>query len=116
MVDCRAFARFNAEFAFTVTPDDCGDKDDGDNQDIEDNGDNKDIHGYNRPDRKLPTPTTLTDIQCLIATPTVCGFSFREKAWLHLFVDNLSPVVWDNDAFPRLVLPTRHKKIGRAHV
>ncbi|CAI6089261.1 unnamed protein product [Clonostachys chloroleuca] len=129
MVDPHSFQRFSG-FTFNVTPDDENDNDDGrdddddDSDDYDDHDDNnsdeeivsRDLSGNIRSNRTPQEPPTLTDNQVLIATSTICGFSFREKQWLHLFVDYLSPVTWDNDAFPRLVLPPRNKELVEALV
>jgi len=46
----------------------------------------------------------------------VYGFSFTAKRWGELQVSSLRPVVFDDDAFDRLVLPTEKKKLINALV
>ncbi|RHZ57982.1 ATP-binding protein [Aspergillus thermomutatus] len=47
----------------------------------------------------------LTDDQRLLATPTVRGYSLKEKRWLEFNLDSVKEIVWDSQAFDSLVLP-----------
>lgn len=48
--------------------------------------------------------------------PTVPGFSFPSKRWGEILVSNIEPVVFDENAFTRLVLPEAKKKLVKALV
>lgn len=47
----------------------------------------------------------LTDEQRLLATPTLRGYSLKEKRWLEFNLDSVKEIVWDSQAFDSLVLP-----------
>lgn len=47
----------------------------------------------------------LTDDQRLIATPTVRGYSLKDKRWLEFFIDGVKDITWNSQAFDSLVLP-----------
>ncbi|KAF4784834.1 AAA family ATPase [Colletotrichum scovillei] len=59
---------------------------------------------------------TLTDEQCLLASPMVRGFSFTEKKFLDFFVDKISPIEWNTQCFEQLVLPDSQKELVQALV
>eukprot|EP01027_Heterolobosea_sp_BB2_P003545 GEZU01005360.1.p1 GENE.GEZU01005360.1~~GEZU01005360.1.p1 ORF type:complete len:735 (+),score=308.55 GEZU01005360.1:187-2391(+) len=46
-----------------------------------------------------------------LCVPTVFGFSFTSKKWGEIIVDNLSDIVFDDNAFNRLVLEPEKKKL-----
>eukprot|EP01088_Endostelium_zonatum_P007773 TRINITY_DN2018_c0_g1_i1.p1 TRINITY_DN2018_c0_g1~~TRINITY_DN2018_c0_g1_i1.p1 ORF type:complete len:829 (+),score=180.08 TRINITY_DN2018_c0_g1_i1:70-2487(+) len=58
----------------------------------------------------------LTDDMLYRTWPTVGGFSFSAKAWGEIFVSNLSDIVFDDDAYGRLVLPEDKKQLIKAFV
>ncbi|KAJ7651008.1 AAA family ATPase [Roridomyces roridus] len=58
----------------------------------------------------------LTDRETLLATNVLRGFSFTEKRWFLLFIDNYSEIVWNEASFDRLVLPEGSKTLIRALV
>ncbi|TPX13408.1 uncharacterized protein E0L32_006138 [Thyridium curvatum] len=58
----------------------------------------------------------LTDEQCLLASPTVRGFSFTEKRFLEFFIDRLSDIEWNTACFEQLVLPDSQKELVQALV
>ncbi|KAJ7650899.1 P-loop containing nucleoside triphosphate hydrolase protein [Roridomyces roridus] len=58
----------------------------------------------------------LTDQETLLATNVLRGFSFTEKRWFLLFIDNYSEIVWNEASFDRLVLPEGSKTLIRALV
>ncbi|KAG9553061.1 P-loop containing nucleoside triphosphate hydrolase protein, partial [Aureobasidium melanogenum] len=58
----------------------------------------------------------LTDEQCLLASALVHGFSFTHKKWIDMFIDELSPVEWNEQCFDQLVLAPRQKKLVQALV
>lgn len=53
----------------------------------------------------------LSDDDLLLTPTVVYGFSFQDKMWLELNVEQISPVVWDEDAFANLVLPGDRKQL-----
>ncbi|KAJ8117091.1 hypothetical protein ONZ43_g4293 [Nemania bipapillata] len=48
--------------------------------------------------------------------PTMKGYSLKRKKWLDLWVDNMSEVVWNKDAFESLVVDRKTKRLIRALV
>lgn len=65
---------------------------------------------------KKQTFKPLTDIQCLLASALVHGFSFTHKKWIDMFIDELSPVEWNEQCFDQLVLAPQQKKLVQALV
>ncbi|KAL5594336.1 hypothetical protein BROUX41_001276 [Berkeleyomyces rouxiae] len=58
----------------------------------------------------------FSDIDYLIASPVVLGFSFSEKLWLELAVSHIGEIKWNEDAYDSLVLAPKTKNIVRALV
>ncbi|KAJ6537188.1 hypothetical protein B0H19DRAFT_1270842 [Mycena capillaripes] len=58
----------------------------------------------------------LTDEETLLATNVLRGFSFAEKKWFQLFIDNFSEISWNEASFDRLALPETSKTLIRALV
>lgn len=58
----------------------------------------------------------LTDEQCLLAHFLVSGFALGEKKWVDFYIDNLTPIQWNSDAFDQLVLPASQKSLVKALV
>ncbi|KAJ7512900.1 AAA family ATPase [Mycena galericulata] len=58
----------------------------------------------------------LTDEETLLATNVLRGFSFADKKWFLLFIDNFSEIDWNKASFDRLVLPEASKTLIRALV
>ncbi|KAF7349249.1 AAA family ATPase [Mycena sanguinolenta] len=58
----------------------------------------------------------LTEEETLLATNVLRGFSFSEKKWFLLFIENYSDIVWNEASFDRLVLPETSKTLIRALV
>ena len=59
---------------------------------------------------------TVPEDELVLCTPTVFGYAFTEKAWVQMTVDGLSPIVWDTEAFNKLVLPDDTKKLVKSLV
>lgn len=59
---------------------------------------------------------SLTDEQCLMATPWMKGFDLKSKEWCELRVDDLKEMVWNDEAFDKLVLPGGEKELAWAFV
>lgn len=58
----------------------------------------------------------LTDEQCMMATPWLKGFDLKTKDWCELRVDDLKPMVWNDEAFDKLVLPGGEKDLAWSFV
>ncbi|EEU43461.1 uncharacterized protein NECHADRAFT_45060 [Fusarium vanettenii 77-13-4] len=54
----------------------------------------------------------LSDYQCLLANPWVKGLDLKTKEWAQFFVDDLSPIAWNDEAFTNLVLPGSVKQLA----
>ncbi|KAK4245454.1 Fidgetin-like protein 1 [Corynascus novoguineensis] len=70
-----------------------------------------------RPQRiDITTTTELSETDIMLLPPGIHGFFLKEKKWVHLHINNISPVTWNKEAFDRLVLPPRIKNMVRALV
>lgn len=54
---------------------------------------------------------TLNDEQRLLATPTLRGYSLKDKEWLELYLEGVRDIVWDSRAFDSLVLPAEQHRL-----
>jgi ATPase family associated with various cellular activities (AAA) len=54
--------------------------------------------------------------ELMLCSPTVFGYAFTEKAWAQMTVDGISPIVWDTEAYEKLVLPEDTKKLVKSLV
>ncbi|KAK6005007.1 hypothetical protein QM012_007786 [Aureobasidium pullulans] len=135
VIDCLTHHRLNPDLAKSVssfddeaiilargTPEDNSDDDSDDDSYNSYNSDSdSDDDSTKRLDTEL-MPTTnksfkpLTDEQCLLASALVHGFSFTHKKWIDMFIDELSPVEWNEQCFDQLVLAPRQKKLVQALV
>jgi hypothetical protein len=68
------------------------------------------------PAERLEDQTPLSDEQCLMATPWMKGFDLKSKHWCELRVDDLHDMVWNDEAFSKLVLPGGEKDLAWAFV
>ncbi|KAG9690199.1 P-loop containing nucleoside triphosphate hydrolase protein, partial [Aureobasidium melanogenum] len=136
VIDCLTHHRLNSDLAKSVSPfedeaiilardtsygDDDDSDDDSYNSYDSDNYDSDDDESPKRLDAELmPTAQKsfkpLTDEQCLLASALVHGFSFTHKKWIDMFIDELSPVQWNEQCFDQLVLAPRQKKLVQALV
>ena len=55
--------------------------------------------------------TSLTTDQLLLCSPSLYGYSLKNKKWLQFFVDNVTEIQWNEGAFESLVLPQDHKEL-----
>lgn len=62
-------------------------------------------------DDESTQPAPLTTEQKLICTPLLRGYSLKNKMWLNFFVNCVEDIVWQKDAFDRLVLPKNQKEL-----
>ncbi|KAE8161541.1 P-loop containing nucleoside triphosphate hydrolase protein [Aspergillus tamarii] len=53
----------------------------------------------------------LNDEQRLLATPTLRGYSLKDKEWLELYLEGVRDIVWDSRAFDSLVLPAEQHRL-----
>ena len=70
-----------------------------------DTGDSTDAKPKRRP---------LTEKELLLAVPFVRGYAMKAKTWFQLFVDQISPIKFNENAFQSLVLDDGHKKLIKA--
>jgi hypothetical protein len=54
---------------------------------------------------------SLTDLQCLISTPSLRGYSLKDKKWLNFYIDSVKEITWNEDAFASLVAPPDQKEL-----
>ncbi|RDW64256.1 ATPase-3 [Coleophoma crateriformis] len=47
----------------------------------------------------------------LFVSPMLKGFSLKNKLWLNFFVDDITPVVWNDEAYGHLVYPEEQKDL-----
>ncbi|RPD60635.1 P-loop containing nucleoside triphosphate hydrolase protein [Lentinus tigrinus ALCF2SS1-6] len=59
---------------------------------------------------------SLTDEELMLASPIVYGFSLSDKIWLEFNVENIKPIVWNDEAFQGLVLAADRKNLLRSLV
>ncbi|KAK2617020.1 hypothetical protein QQS21_000111 [Conoideocrella luteorostrata] len=65
---------------------------------------------------KLAMPAVLTDEQLMLCNSHVAGYSLKDKVWGDLAIRHMKEVVWNDDAFPSLILPQGHKGLILAFV
>lgn len=53
----------------------------------------------------------LTPYYQMLARSRTRGYSLKRKEWLEFFVDQVGEIVWNNDAFDKLVLPDDQKEL-----
>lgn len=44
-------------------------------------------------------------------SPTLEGFALKNKLWLNFYVDDIKPVVWNDEAYGHLVYPEEQKDL-----
>ncbi|KAF5976068.1 Fidgetin 1 [Fusarium coicis] len=96
-----------------------GDEDD-DSEDSDTPQEDTPVEGNAEMTVKAPKHTTgrsenlepLTDDMCLVATPWLKGFDLKTKDWAQFYIDDLTPVVWNDAAFNHLVLPGTEKQLA----
>jgi ATPase family associated with various cellular activities (AAA) len=52
---------------------------------------------------------TVQDEELVICAPTFYGFAFSYKLFVQIPVDNVSEIVWNNEAYDKLALPKKDK-------
>ena len=68
------------------------------------------------PQNETKTARKVKDEELWRTYPFVWGFSMAAKMWGRLAVDDITPINWRDDAFEKLVLPEREKKLVRSVV
>lgn len=58
-----------------------------------------------------PLVPELTDEQLLLCNTHVQGYTLKFKQWASFDVNNVTNVTWNDDAFPKLMLPTGYKNL-----
>ena len=53
----------------------------------------------------------LTESQLLICCNSVRAYSLKDKKWLSMYMDSLEEIVWNDGAFPSLVMPANTKDL-----
>ncbi|KAI8952755.1 P-loop containing nucleoside triphosphate hydrolase protein [Xylaria longipes] len=71
---------------------------------------------YDNEEQDIYDPTVgrhrpLTEEQLLLCTPVIRGYALRPKLWLEFFVDSVSEIVFNENAFDSLVLPENNKSL-----
>ncbi|KAL8686930.1 MAG: hypothetical protein Q9218_006760 [Villophora microphyllina] len=56
-------------------------------------------------------PASLSEDDLLLCTGTVLGFSFSTKAWAAFAITPLRPVVWNEEAFKKLVIGPKQRTL-----
>ncbi|KAK8152426.1 P-loop containing nucleoside triphosphate hydrolase protein [Phyllosticta citribraziliensis] len=122
IVDCSSFRQHDghsprlAPLDEPITPhnsiapvsyDEDSDNDDSDNDYDEDN--------YTPPARPQ-RPAHSDEEHYALCSPTVNGFCLKAKDWVELQVENIHDIVWNTNAFDRLVLPHDYKRLVWAFV
>ncbi|KAJ4287099.1 hypothetical protein N0V88_007721 [Collariella sp. IMI 366227] len=60
---------------------------------------------------KSPAPTILTNVQLLLCSPTLRGYSLKLKLWGVFSVSGVSPISFNETAFPNLMVPPSYKDL-----
>ncbi|TVY73501.1 putative 26S proteasome regulatory subunit-like protein [Lachnellula suecica] len=47
----------------------------------------------------------------VFVSPFLLGFALKNKQWLHFYVDDIKPVVWNDEAYGHLVYPEEQKDL-----
>ena len=63
-----------------------------------------------------PKRRKLSEKELLLAVPYVRGYAIKAKTWFWLYVDQISPIKFNENAFESLVLDAGHKKLIKACV
>ncbi|KAK0619674.1 hypothetical protein B0T14DRAFT_519665 [Immersiella caudata] len=71
---------------------------------------------YEKKDFEQNSTLTLSSQQRMLCTPVLKGFCLTSKEWSEFYVDGVSEIEWNEDAFGRLVLAQGYKEIIHAFV
>lgn len=56
------------------------------------------------------------NVEPMLCPPYIYGFSLESKDWCKYFIDNLTPVVWEESAMDALILPDAQRRLIRSLV
>lgn len=78
--------------------------------------DSEDYCNSQESDKDLKTGKTcwrmlLPDDELIYAVPVLKGYALKTKQWLEFFVDSISDIQWNTEAFDSLVLPADQKEL-----
>ncbi|KID74414.1 uncharacterized protein G6M90_00g083890 [Metarhizium brunneum] len=110
VVDCANWQKNNPDHALwldNLSPsDDNNNNDDADSDDGSPNGNNC---ASSKADSQPQAP--LTQDQLIYTSPVVRGYSLSSKRWMDFFVDNITDVQFDANAFNSLVMDPEKKEV-----
>ncbi|KAI0193019.1 P-loop containing nucleoside triphosphate hydrolase protein [Xylaria flabelliformis] len=70
-----------------------------------------DSHTQENADNDSQDDEKLTEEQLLICVPTVKGYALAQKSWVELSIDKVTDIVWNQNVFKNLILPSRYKDL-----
>ncbi|KAI1194559.1 P-loop containing nucleoside triphosphate hydrolase protein [Nemania serpens] len=108
MIDCKTYHRLDANDSFRVK--------DSVSESAKRERARRKAAGKTHFASEQPIYEKLSDEGALLANATIRGFSFTVKKFLEFFVDNVSPIVWNQQCFDDLVLDPNTKKTVQALV
>ncbi|KAJ7757187.1 hypothetical protein DFH07DRAFT_958772 [Mycena maculata] len=114
MIDGTSYNRICANFSWEAAAD--GDEAAGELSRAEDSLSAEEFAVFKADRATKKAAQGLTDEGTLLATNILRGFSFTEKKWFQLFMENFSEITWNEASFDRLVLPDSSKTLIRALV
>ena len=123
IIDCDAHNRFLPNYAVSfamlgkASGDSANADDDSDMVDSdEDSTEYVSTPGEDGTTGTRPKHRPLTFKELLLAVPYVRGYALKNKKWFILFVDQISPIRFSENAFQSLVLPNEQKDLILAFV
>lgn len=128
ITDTEAFNRFNPNRAIHLSNLESLKPSSAPSRDFDEEDYEEDSYSDISTDDYLPTPDTsdsagakttrraLTRKELLLAVPFVRGYAIKAKTWFQLYVDHISPIKFNENAFGSLVLDEGHKKLIKACV
>lgn len=76
-----------------------------------DDSDGESIMSFASDNDEKDTRPRLTDEQLMMTYPIVRGYSLKNKRWMEFFIDDVSEVKFNEQAFSSLVLPADQKEL-----
>ena len=115
IIDTQGHNRFNPNRKVNLsqlTSNDNGSTEDTDSDyDVEELGDDEEAEATLFTDSQR-----LSGDQLLTCVSSLRGYSLRDKKWLEFFIDSVTNIVWNEDAFASLVAPQEQKDLILAFV
>ncbi|KAH0593305.1 hypothetical protein MHUMG1_09027 [Metarhizium humberi] len=109
VVDCVNWQKNNPDHILwldNLSPSDDNNNDDADSDDGSPNG-----NGHASPNADSQAQAPLTQDQLVYTSPVVRGYSLSSKHWMEFFVDNITDVQFDANAFNSLVMAPEKKEV-----